>query len=398
MLLTSTPAWAEVVVIIRREAQSAGKYIRVGDIARVDGPQDQVREVAATILGPAPSHGESRNITRWDIENRLLEMGIMAKVAFSGNDHVRVLGSGAGGGSAGSQSYRDQEFEYQPLNPVPATSLNGTRRNRDFGTDSGAPVSSRSPAAPSADGAARPGTVQFELSQPQGSSAGRLGGDVSSRVAGVISTYIGERYRSGKNRPDVEVETRILSIEGSITPDVNEIAVEEALDGRVPGKAELRLRLRDRDGSAPRFVSVVAETTVFAPALVAVRNISRGESLSARDFGVTRIKMESGKAYMPPNPAVVEGRESTRSMRPGEPLLAQDAQPGEAVKRGTMVIVKAVGKGWEIQSKAKAQGSGTVGDIITVEDSNNRNKFPARIIGRGMVEVIVNRDHTTVDK
>ncbi|MCD7897155.1 MAG: hypothetical protein LUG50_10870, partial [Planctomycetaceae bacterium] len=166
LLLTTTLAWAEVVVIIRREAQSAGKYIRIGDIARVDGPQDQVREVAATILGPAPSHGEPRNITRWDIENRLLEMGIMAKVAFSGNDHVRVLGSGTGGGgAAASQSYRDQEFDYQPLNPVPAASLNGSRRNRDTGSGRETPTAARAPAGSAGEGTAAPGQIQFELSQ-----------------------------------------------------------------------------------------------------------------------------------------------------------------------------------------------------------------------------------------
>ncbi|MDR1535921.1 MAG: hypothetical protein LBU64_12650, partial [Planctomycetota bacterium] len=76
-------ARADVIIIVRRQAEAAGNYIRICDVARVDGPREQAAEVGAIILGPTPGKGETREFTRWEIENRLLEMGVTARVSFT---------------------------------------------------------------------------------------------------------------------------------------------------------------------------------------------------------------------------------------------------------------------------------------------------------------------------
>lgn len=374
ILLTAAPAMAEVVVIVRREAQPAGKYVRICDIARVDGPSDQVREVAMTVLGPAPAGGETHEITRWDIENRLHEMGLVATVSFSGNEVVRVLGQGA------PSRRPPPDTNYMPLNEVPRQSFVG---GLVFGDGiSAAPVKPEPRVF-----AARQGDME------QQDAYSLMTGDAKTRVGQVIANYLSDRYRSGNSkRPDIEVEAHVIGATANIPYSAHDIRVEEAVDGRVPGRAKLRLMVKEQADSAEREVIVSANTDVFARALIATRNLPRGESMNRGDVKVERIRMESGKTYLPPRPRAVEGREAQRAIKPGEVILASDAAPAEAVKRGQLVIVDTSGPGWRLQAKAKAHGSGTVGDIITVEDTETRKKYPVRITGRGTVAVVVNKD------
>lgn len=388
LLLIATEARAEVVLILRREAQPAGNYVRICDIARVEGPTEQAREVAATVLGPAPGLGQSQEFTRWDVESRLYEMGVSQRVTFSGNDVVRVYGNGATryGGRYDASAFR-------PLEPVPARSETGRR----FGV----------PSAPSDDAQIAAGMELGKAREPIAKPAPRepepprrpapappISGSEKSRLGQVVATYLADRYRqNGVKRADIEVEAKIVRANGAIPDGAYDVYVEEALDGRVPGRAVLGVMVKDTAGSEPRWLEVEADTEVYGKSLVASRNIGRGESLEKRDVTVTRVRMEAGKGYFPPIPGIVEGREATRQLRPGEPLLASETTPGQAVKRGEMVVVDTSGKGWQIQSKAKAMANGMVGDLITVEDASSKTKYTARVTGRGKVEVVIRKTY-----
>lgn len=375
LLLLAAPAFAEVVVIVRREAQPSGNYVRVCDIARVDGPEEQAREVALTVLGPAPVRGETREITRWDIETRLYEMGVNAKVSFSGNDAVQVLGV-----DAPRRRYDDASF--QPLGDVSEAG-----RPRVGAWMDGAQGGADRPSA------ARPAQAPF---RPEAPERGRdrfadPGDEGKARVARAIGDYLADRYRAGGRRADIEVAASVVGATDSVPASAHEILVEDA-EGKIPGRAKLTLSVRDEADSPPRRVTVSADTEVFGLALVAGRSLSKGESLRPADVNVARVRMEWGQSYLPPKAKAVVGREAKRALRPGDVLLAEDAVMGEAVKRGQLVIVDTMGKGWRLQTKAKAHGGGAVGDIVTVEDLETRAKYPVRIIAPGTVSVVVNKD------
>ncbi len=374
LVLLAPTARAEVVVIIRREAQSSGRYVRVCDIARVDGDGDAAREVAMTILGPAPARGETHEFSRWDVESRLYEMGVETNITFTGNDVVRVFGDGAGSTQHYGGGYQ------QELLPLPQ--------------QSGLPT-----AAVSAPGARSP---ELRVRQAQGATEPRdssqsalkrdlLAPEARTRVGLAISSYIADQYREAK-RPDIEIESKVLAADNDIPYSAYEVRVAEAVEARIPGKALMRLVVKDTAQSEPRTVTVSADTQVYGLSLVAARTVMRGEVLDKRDVAVTRVKMESGKMYLPPNPSKAIGLEVQKTFRPGEVILAQDAVMGAAVKRGNMVVVKNEGKGWEILSKGKALGDGGIDDIITVEDSSTRAKFYARITGPNTVAVVLKKD------
>lgn len=375
MLLTAAPALADVVVIVRREAQPGGNYVRVCDIARVDGPADQAREVAMTVLGPAPVRGETQEISRWDIETRLYEMGVGARVRFSGNDVVRVLGTGA--------PMRASSENFRPLDSAPGEAFVPerpvTRMERREGE--------RTPAG-------KPAPVQVEPQDPgrRGDAQGDLNTEGKARVARAIGDYFADQYRAGgAGRLDIEVAASVLSASGGVPASAHGLRVEGA-EGKIPGRAKVVLFVRDEADSEERAVTVTADTEVFGLALVAVRNIARGEMMNPEDVKAARVRMEWGKSYLPPKARAVSGREAARALRPGEAVLAEDSVPGMAVKRGQLVIVDTSGKGWRVQTKAKAGGGGAVGDIITVEDMETRKKYPVRITGHGTVSVVVDKN------
>ena len=372
-MLLASEAWADVVVIMRREAEATGNYVRICDIARVEGPNEQAREVALIVLGPTPPRGQSQEITRWDIETRLFEMGIVASVTFTGNDMVRVFGNGTGRRilAVGAETGLGR------LSPV--TPNDGGTADRRLGADGdGDPVAKPFKPAPKT----------FESPVPPGTLVAAMSSGAKSRVNQAIARYLAEKYP----RSDMEVEARLLTIEDAVPESAHEIKVEEALGGRVPGKATLRLSVRDTDQAEPRQVVASADTQVYGLALVAGRQLTRGEQLEPRDVVVTRVRMESGKGYLPPTPDAASGRTLKKNVKPGEALLAVDAVPSEAVKRGNLVVVIATGKGWDVKTVGKALGSGMVGDSITVEDASTKAKYPARITGPGTVAMIVPKD------
>lgn len=386
LLLFASEARAEVVLILRREAQPAGNYVRICDIARVEGPKEQAQEVAATVLGPVPGRGQSQEFTRWDVENRLYEMGIGLRVTFSGNDVVRVYGDGA---PRNGRLYDPGSF--QTLEPVPLSSGTGRRsatggfRDDDGNAPAGMEFRKHDPIV-------KPDPKEFKPTERPAGPSPSVSGDEKARLGQVVAAYLADRYRqNGVKRPDIEVEAKIASVNGAIPDGAYDVSVAEALDGRVPGRALLSVVVKDTAEAAPRRLEVAADTEVYGKTLVASRNINRGETMEKRDVTVTRVRMDAGKGYFPPTAKSVEGRETVRQLRPGEPILASDTVPGMAVKRGDAVVVDTSGKGWQVQGKAKALGTGMVGDLITVEDSSSKTKFTARITSRGKVEVVIKK-------
>lgn len=382
LLLLAGTARAEVVLILRREAKPSGNYVRICDIARVEGPDEQVREVSLTVLGPAPMGGETKEFSRWDVETRLYEMGVAAKVSFSGNDVVRVYGSGA------SRRLPRNDAAFLELGPDPVPG----RRTGNGGVDSGESAALVLNPKDEAGRTTKPPPREFPVRERSVPPLEAMSGDAKRRLAQAVSNFLADRYKESGRRSDVEVEAKILDVSSAISYEAHDIQVEEGLDGRVPGKAVLRVTVRDSADASPREVKVEADTEVYAQALVAARQLSKGEALEPHDVAVTRVRMEAGKAYFPPNPKVVTGREMIRALKAGEPILASEAAPGQAVKRGQKVLVETIGTGWEVKAVGKALGSGMIGDHITVEDTTTKAKYTAKITGRNKVAVLVTKN------
>lgn len=361
----ATQALADVVVIMRREAQASGNYVRICDVARIEGPKEQASEVGLTVLGPTPASGKPLEISRWDIETRLYEMGVAARVTFSGNDTVKVFGTGRAPRAA-----PQDDAALRELNPI---NLN---------------LASRAGAADQPP--AKPAPAKMESVPGMGAVLpGSLEASARERIGNTISLYLAGRYK----RPDIDVETNIISLSEAVPYSAHEIEVAEAVEGKIPGRAVLRLQVKETPEAEPKRVTVAIDASVHAPALVASRQMYKGEVLAPKDVLVKRVKMESGKSYLPPNPRAAIGRELEKNLPAGAPLVASDSKLTEAVKRGTEIVVINEGTGWEVRSRGKAMGSGMVGDTITVEDLGTKAKYYARIVDRDKAKFIGKLDN-----
>jgi flagella basal body P-ring formation protein FlgA len=319
--------------------------------------------VAETIIGPTPPKGQAREISRWEIESRLYEMGYDAKVTFSGNDSVRVLGNGAP-----ARPHADEGFVPDRLASIPPAS-------GDLAPRSATPSPAPAPAARAMD-------------QGDDFAADRdAAGAARERIGIAVSEYLSSRY----TRKDVEVRAKVLSLSEGLAPG-EEIVVSEAIGGKVPGRAEVAVRVRGGADGPARRISAVLDTEVYALALIAAKPLYKGDVIGKNDVKVARVKMKSGQAYLPPQPEAAIGREVRRPIKPHEPVLAADAKTVDAVKQGTIVSVEKSGGIWKLQANAKALGSGNIDDIIFVQDVSNNNRYQARIIGPGTVTVVVPGD------
>ncbi|GEM_PF-2253854 len=384
LLFTQTPAWAEVVVIVRQQAEATGNYVRICDIARVEGPKELALEVSKTILGPTPPRGQVVEITRWEIEHRIYEMGLHTQVSFTGNDVVRVSGNGVPS-SRGQDAFADEGTPGY-VKPFMAEQLVKEDRSR-LARDTSPATVRKNPEMPGprdvADSLPQMGEMPTAAARPRNPLA-LTSETAKERVANAAANYIAARYR----RPDVEVEAKVLSVNAVVPDDAREIVVEEALDGRVPGRAVLAVKVVDFDGKRLNPIEVSIDSEVYALAPVAAKPLYKGDVLNPRDVLVTRVKMKSGLSYLPPDRKAVEGREMQKHVSPGTPILATDATPTAAVKRGTLVVVEAQGKGWKMQASAKALGTGNLGDLIYVEDVSSKAKYQARVTGQGTVTAL----------
>lgn len=376
-MLIPSLARAEIVIILRQQAEASGNYVRVCDIARIEGPKEIAVEIAKTVLGPTPARGEVREITRWEIEHRIYEMGLETTVTFTGNDTVKVTGNGL------------------PNHRPDYSELDGIESNRPVLTFA-APEKPVRVAEPLPEKPVRSESIKpvaekrkAETQLEQGRTKHRnplttLGDESRETLTRTISEYLARQY----NRPDVDVEVRLASLSESMPAAIAEATVIEALEGRIPGKASLAVRYVDFAGKESKPLSVGIEAEVYALAPVASKPLYKGDVLSARDILITRVKMKSGSTYLPPDAKMAEGREVQKALQPGTPILATDAIPTAAVKRGATVSVDANGKGWRLQANAKALGPGEIGDIITVEDVSTKAKYQARITGHGKVAAL----------
>lgn len=377
LLLIPSTARADIVIILRQQAEAAGNYIRVCDIARIEGPRELAVEVAKTVLGPTPARGEVREITRWEIEHRIYEMGLETIIAFTGNDTVKVTGNGPPSHRPDYSEMDGIELDRQDMAIAPREK---EVRAVEPPAGKSAPSAFVDPSAEKGKAENRAGKNEANRHNP----LAELSGESRETLTRTLSEFLANQY----GRPDVDVEIRLTSLSDGIPAAIAGATVIEALEGRIPGKASLAVRYVDSAGKESKALTVGIEADVYALAPVAAKPLYKGDVLTAGDILVARVKMKSGSTYLPPDAKIAEGREVQKALQTGTPILATDAIPTAAVKRGATVSVDSSGKGWRLQATAKALGSGEIGDIIAVEDISTKAKYQARVTGHGIVAAL----------
>ena len=85
----------------------------------------------------------------------------------------------------------------------------------------------------------------------------------------------------------------------------------------------------------------------------------------------------------------VLGKKPRKKLRAGEVITEADLEKEALIQRGDLVTIVAQRGSIVITTVGKSRGSGSLGDIIVVENLNSRKRMEAEIIGERMVQVRV---------
>ena len=134
---------------------------------------------------------------------------------------------------------------------------------------------------------------------------------------------------------------------------------------------------------------VSAEVEVLRRVVVAVGDIARhSDALEGLVREDDRWMAPSGAALVESTGAVF-GQRASRRIRAGEVLRATDLEGVLAVLRGEVVSVVCIRNGVSVQTRARAQGDGRIGDRVECRIEGSRKSFVGTVdaVGRVVVEV-----------
>ncbi len=323
----------ETVIELQAETTARGDYVRLGDVARVQGENSS--HIARLFLGPAPEGTDAITFSREEIRHCLSEAGC-AKVVLRGAEQVKIIRA-----------------------PAASPAADGDGGSRDL------------PAlAPAAAPAAAP--------------PAKIGESEETLVTAAIARLLSRQFR----RDDLEGEAHLLSLERTLPPETAALEAREVVSGRLPGRAEVRLLAVDKMNRPLGFVVAKVDAWASAPALLLARALKKGEAVAAADLVVAHARLQPGAVYLPAKPELVIGCQAARPLRSETPLAEGDLEMPWAVRKNEIVAVDTMAGGFRIRSVAKALANGRVGAAIAVENPETRKIYLARVSEVGKVEVV----------
>jgi len=325
----STFGEAKVTVSLRETAGVAGDYVRLAAVAEVDGDEAQIKRVAGLYLGPVPPMGEIRRITRAQIRDRLLEVGLSGMVSLIGSDAVMISRQ-----QPGAFSLQKENSSHPKQRAI------SNRQNK------------------------------------QNEQAKKL----LTHLAGqAVRRYLEKTMQ----RDDLEVSISIDDIRGTMSSRVASIKVQRVITGRLPGRARLMLRAHDKSGQDLGKLEIRTQAQAFAQVLFLRRSLQRGQMLHPEDLMVRKVELRGNIAYMPLDPKALAGRQAARFLRAMSPLKHGDLEIPAAVIKGQPITVKTNSGGFGVIMRVIALGTARTGELLEVENIGSKKRFVVRVTGFG---------------
>lgn len=152
-----------------------------------------------------------------------------------------------------------------------------------------------------------------------------------------------------------------------------------------------------RIGAPARFIIWSARARAgYAVATVHVRamhpraahDLARDATVEAADVVWDLSDLAGAALVAPPRPDELVGARTRRTVTAGEAMTTLVVAPVPAVRSGDTVEARVRTGDVEVVARAVASGSGRVGDVIRIRSLGAKRLVPARVTGRGSVEVM----------
>lgn len=362
-VLVAPLAGAAEIALREVATTTSGALVRLGDVAAVTG--GDAARLERLPLSPSPTPGERQFVSAGSIRAMLAAQGEdPSRHRFTGAYRVRVQ--------------TPLEETLPTAEDAPRWRLaTSPRRN--------------------ARTAFRVRSTEAVLSEPALPTE-RLGvrakQTVEGNVAGVLQTEIDRRLAGQVDRP-TRLAVRGVKLSATALRELAQLGempltvafrpTDELAAGQLTARVWPESRLGDE---AFRVVAELVEQPMRA---IAATPIGRGEMITTSAVRLEPVplkELDQSRAYGYATADQAIGRETKRSVRPGEVLSDANTAPPLMVRRGEEVEVVSGGGGVLVSLLGIASQDGRQGDLITVERFDSRDKLTARVVGPRRLAVL----------
>ena len=141
------------------------------------------------------------------------------------------------------------------------------------------------------------------------------------------------------------------------------------------------------DGREVGRCRVTAQIDLYVQALVAARNLSRGQVLYDSDLSLSMIPYAQSKGSLT-SPELAVGQTLKNNLAAGEALRDRYLGKSVVIRRGDMVTIVAQQGGLRVTASGQARQDGAIGETISVVNVNSKKVVTARVIGPNQVEIV----------
>ncbi len=327
VMATAATAGADAIRLLR-EAEASGETIRLGEVARLDGPA--ARELAGLALGAAPVGAGEARLTLDAVRQRLTEAGVnWGRLTLSGYRACVVRSGGA---------------------------------SPDRGAEGGAVSRAVEP-------------VMAEANPQRGLDLG-----AAEALRALIVRTLTERAGVPGQEVVVELDESALRRLAETAPG-GRYEVEPRSRGRF-GRVVCVVR-RHEGGAVTEHFTVLAEVRWRTLAAVATRTIRRGESFGRDAVAVREVLLDDDRGEPVRDLSLLMGQTCDTVLREGDVVYASAVVSPALVERGQMVTVRCVSGALVVRTTLRALEAGGRGDVIRLRHDVTRQEYRAEVTGRG---------------
>ncbi|MEZ6091265.1 MAG: flagellar basal body P-ring formation chaperone FlgA [Pirellulaceae bacterium] len=208
--------------------------------------------------------------------------------------------------------------------------------------------------------------------------------DLQPQSKRLIESAVKQAMREAKDLYTFEIDWSRVSVDAlrDVTT-FQKIAVPETIT-----EGTARFILTAYVSGSPRDIPIYLEISALPRAIVAARNLSRGQILSADDLDWKSIgeRDRAEQAISDLNSLI--GQEVKRNIQAGRWISTSDVGPPILVRRNDVIEVMVVGGSVIVRTGGKALDDGAEGDLIQIETVEDRKRLLARVVGSGLVEIV----------
>lgn len=185
---------------------------------------------------------------------------------------------------------------------------------------------------------------------------------------------------------DARYEIRVNPIDPRLRLASCDSDLTQSLESSPPPVGRVTVKV-SCEGSAPWSVYVPAQVRLYREVAVLINPLKRDSLIGEADVAMVEQDVSTlSRGYLVSTELAI-GRKLTRAMPAGQPLVPNNLQIAESIRKGDQVVISARGGGVAVRMPGEALANGVLGEQINVRNLASKRVVRARVTGPGQVEV-----------